>query len=700
MRYSIILRPTAKHLIYLLPIFVTLTACQIKFPPPTPSDSMPPDTVEVHSDLSQVIANTPDSIAATEAHYRLGLIKLSERKQEDALLHFITAGARPDHFPWSIASTIEITGMQITPEKHVHDTLSDLLDELKKQTDDSQDNILHRANYHLARWFFAAGEWKAVLDILQNLPLTALNPDEVANYHIVKGISLSRLGRHQNAMKSLQAALDTDFPDRHQALLESMQILMQGHNEREAVELALRHSSLLSQQHIADILMDLLDSFPGIEDLEVLIQQHTPGLGVFLLHLECIDRLWDSGEPEFALRRVENVEYLYPEYAGHLSTIRALLEGALKVNPEKIGILVPLSGQLASIGHSIYRGALLALSDYQQNGGTIPFSLNLLDCGENRETAIDGFRALVENEHVLAIIGPVRSAVTESLLPLCSKYKIPLITPGSPQEHIVSQSTWAFRLYPSASYEMRELIRFSVRDLGLYRFGCISPDIDFGEDALSALESVVQSEQAELVFKRRYSRDLADLRLNLESLSNTSVDVIIIPDLAERAGVVAGHIRYAEMLTPTIAGISAWENPGLLDIAGRNLEGGYFVSSYPVSTGARKEISDRYRTRFGEQADAFALRSYEIVVLIVSAVERGARYRSHLRNWLSSDEGLPGLDGVSRFSEAGDYEPPVTVFRIHGTAFHPWRLIPVHFTEAGADTIIQDQNQENPSPNL
>jgi branched-chain amino acid transport system substrate-binding protein len=698
MHFPISIRTIAKSLGFLMLLLISMTACQIKYPPSIPPDSPPAETTDPYTSLSQIIATDPGSIDATEAHYRLGLLKLSERNQEEALLHFITAGDQPDHFPWNHASNIEITGMRMTPDTHVHDILSDSIERLK-QAVDSPDEILHRAYFHLARWFFSAGEWTSVLDLLQTVPLTSLNPDETAYSHILKGISLSRLGWHQRALNTLQTALDSDFPDRHQALLESMHILTQTKNPRGAAELALRHPSLFKRQQVIEAFKDILTFFPDIEDLEILIQQQAPGFGVFLLHLECINRLWESGEPELALRRAENLAHVYPEYFDHLVPVRLLLENALQVNPQKIGVLVPLSGQVASIGHSIFRGAQLALSDYQQNGGTIPFTLSLHDSGETRVTATNGFRTLVEDEHVLAVIGPVRSALTESLLPLCSKYKIPLLTPGSPQENIINQSKWAFRLYPSASYDIRELVRFSVRDLGLYRFGCVYPDIDYGVDALCALESVVQSEQAELVFKRSYSHDLTNIRLHLESKLDTSVDVIIIPDLAERAGIVAGHIRYAEILTPTIAGISTWENPVLLDIAGRNLEGGYFVSPYPVSTGTRKDISNRYRTRFGEQADAFALRSYEAVILIMSAVERGIIYRSHLRNWLSSGKGLPGLDGVSRFSESGDYEPPVTVFKIHGLEYLPWRFIPVHNIETTTETVIPDQHQENPSQN-
>ncbi len=698
MRITTSLNRLRFQLCFLTLAATTLTACQIKQAPKTPSLYQSPKTMSYNDTLSQIIANAPDSIEATEAHYRLGLIKMAEHRQNEALGHFISASRQPDHFPWNIASEIEITGMNMSSDPSIFETLSAKKALLEKNAD-ILDFYVHRADFHLVGWYFADENWKAVIDTLRTVPEISLNSDEIVSCNIFKGISLSRLGHYQDALNFLYKALDTDFSERYLALIEAMDILNREGKVEKAIELALQHSSLLNQKSVGDKFMEVLDCYADIEDLEKLASQQTSGPGAFFINLKYIDRLAEFEDPVITLGRADELGYSYPDYSDFLTPVKRQLTNAIHANPEKIGLLLPLSGQVASIGHSIYRGAQLALSDYQQNGGRFSFSFSLQDTGETRNSAVDAFIKLVEHENVIAIVGPVRSAVTEMLLPWCTAYRTPLVTPGSSQENLVQKSRWAFRLFPSISYEMQELIQFSVRELGLYRFGCLYPDTDYGEEACAVMEDVIQSEQAELVFKRQYSRDPATIGTRIGTLSDSTTDIIVIPDLAERAAIVAGHIRYKEAFTPTIAGISAWEKPELMDIAGQHLEGSFFVSSYPVSAGVRKEISDRYYAKFGEQADSFALRGYEAVFLIISSVEKGIRYRSQLRALLAAEGGLMGVDGPSRFSESGEYEPPVTVFRIHDSKYTPWRLIPIHFNESTlVEDTIQNQIPWNPNP--
>lgn len=112
----------------------TLTACQIKQAPKTQSLYQSPKTMSYNDTLSQIIANAPDSIEATEAHYRLGLIKMAEHRQNEALGHFISASRQPDHFPWNIASEIEITGMNMSSDPSIFETLSAKKALLEKNT--------------------------------------------------------------------------------------------------------------------------------------------------------------------------------------------------------------------------------------------------------------------------------------------------------------------------------------------------------------------------------------------------------------------------------------------------------------------------------------------------------------------------------------------------------------------------------------
>jgi branched-chain amino acid transport system substrate-binding protein len=659
-----------------IPVIILLQACQIKHQRVVPAHADEPDMRDMKQYYSQIIANNPGSIESSESKYRLGLIKLSENHVSDARSLFKDIHENTVHFPWNIAAGVELTGMDLTDDMDTYLKLKEYLEMLQTSDFEVQEPIL-RCTYYIGVWFFNREEWLSAYDLLRSSGPLSADSNDFVRFYTMTAICLSRLKQFDEAFEVFQKVLDTDHSGTHEALIESVNILIAENNIDRALQLFMKHTHLLTDKTVSDHLVYILRHFSEKEDLENLMIDYRSGTGAFFLRREYVMRLWDEGEPYVALEHLEILEHRFPEYFDSLNRLRSLLESAIHVKHEAIGVLVPVSGSLAPIGHSIYRGAQLAVSDYHDAGGSIPIRLILEDTGETPDTAISGFNSLIDDNNVIAIVGPVRSAITETLLPLCDQRRIVMITPGCPRENIIENSDWVFRLYPSVYYEMQELVRFAVRDLGLFRFGCLYPDIEYGVNSLAAIQTAADEEAATLVFHRDYKRDLSDLRQTLNSLSDTATDVIVIADQSERAAIVAGHVRYEELLTPTIAGLGAWENPDLLEAGGVSLESSFFVTSYPFSTDSRLALSQRFLTRYGEHADSFALRSYETLFLLLSAIDEGVRFRTHLHQWLRNEEGLNGLDGRSRFSETGDYEPPVTVFKIHDSKYFPWRMLPI-----------------------
>ncbi|MCD4654150.1 hypothetical protein K8T06_09455, partial [bacterium] len=120
----------------------------------------------------------------------------------------------------------------------------------------------------------------------------------------------------------------------------------------------------------------------------------------------------------------------------------------------------------------------------------------------------------------------------------------------------------------------------------------------------------------------------------------------------------------------------------------------YFISEYPFAHGTRQEVCNRYSAQFGEKPDAFSMRTYEAVYLVISAVESGVRFRPQLKHWLMSNTGVKGLDGQAWFNLDGNYEPSMTVYRIHGKKYLPWRtILPKRPVDPPPNQDLQDSAQ-------
>lgn len=630
----------------------------------------------------EILRSNPTGPRAAEAHYMLGIEARADGRTPDAMSHFLTAAEIPDSLPWNAAAAIEVIGLSGDVDD---DKLADLeshLESLNTSTD-AKAEMIHRGEDLLAAGYYTRSQWEKLAALPERTRKS--EPDLIGDaiYQMMRGIACSRLGHYTVASTILEPLIEQSSPELLDGVVEYLDLIAREGQLHRAVQLTITQMEKLDDRRLEVELENFLHRVSDDAFLSALSETYNTGIHAFLIRKEKINRFLDEGLHEAAGNSITELGIGFPEYREYLKPLQSSLTIAREVDPRHIGLLVPLSGKLASIGHSIYRGSQLALTDYRRAGGSIEFDLCLIDSGDSLDTAERGFRELVIARNALAVIGSVRSQMTEALLPLCSAYRTVLISPGTPKEGIVGASDWAFRMYPSVTREIKSLVRFCVRDLGAYRFGCLYPDIEFGIDAAQALEEAVLQENAELSFSRRYARDLTNIRTSLASLSDSSTEILVVADNAEKAGVIAGHIRFQELLTPSIAGIGAWEAPDLIEIGGDNLQGSFFAVSYPSSSGPRRNVAERYAVEFGETPDPFALRAYEAVYLIIAAVESGVQYRPELKKWLLSKDGIPGLDGRTRFSITGEYLTPVGIFRVRGNGFEPWRVIPVTEEEAG-----------------
>jgi len=621
----------------------------------------------------EIIRTEPNTILAAEAHYRLGLHMLTTAKKTSALNHFRKIAEIKEFFPWNTAAQIELTGLNDIASPQT----IDLLNEFIAVLDNSGLNMINttkRAHLYIAEFAFTLGDCQLTLDSLQTANFT--QDESIQNYRCLylKGSCLAKLNESDNALNYLTQALEHPESQKATVLLEIIDLFDKMNRFSEAIDLSIQYPSAFSDRSFRNK-FNLLSSKVSGRELDQLVLEHTTGYGAMLLRLEVALRLQNQGEIEMALKYLKDLQRTYPRYRSSISDLANNMKQLLNVSPEKIGILIPLSGQLTSIGQSIFRGAQQAISDYHDAGGSIPFNLIVKDTSSKSQTIDRLFHELESEEQVFALLGPLKSNVTKMLMPLCNEKMIPLITPACPNNQIVSMSPWAFRIFPSPQLEMEELIKFSVRDLALTKFACLYPDIDYARSAVENLEQIIHDERADLVFFKSYPKDLSTIRNVIHQMKDLDIDAIIIPDSAERVSNVAGQIRYQELLLPTIIGIGAWDESILLEVAGNNLDGSYFISEYPTAHGPRAEIAKRYSAQFGELPDAFSLRSYEAMYLIISAVEKGVHFRSQLKSWLTGNDGLNGLDGKAWFNSEGNYEPALTIYKIHGNEYTAWRTI-------------------------
>ena len=110
-----------------------------------------------------------------------------------------------------------------------------------------------------------------------------------------------------------------------------------------------------------------------------------------------------------------------------------------------------MSGQLSNIGFRVQRGMELAAK-----GASV--KLVFRDTGTDPETAAAITRELAQDESVLAILGPLSSAVAQSAADAAQAAAVPLIA-LSQKDGLTQTGNWIFQAFLTPRQQVRALVR-------------------------------------------------------------------------------------------------------------------------------------------------------------------------------------------------------------------------------------------------
>ena len=246
----------------------------------------------------------------------------------------------------------------------------------------------------------------------------------------------------------------------------------------------------------ADLILTLLESTENEEELQILQERYShidfvrdkvPHIRLNLLlkkeqtvsTLSLLETLLTQLEKRHGS---ENHEYLL--------SLQKRINLNLTVNPKRIGVILPLSStnpQIAPLTREALQGlrlGLIAFSEMMKSKRRIKdlqdveegesFELIFRDSLLNPETSAAAVRELVEEEHVIAIIGPLIRITSEAAAHEAQRLQVPLIS-LSLTASIPHIGSFVFRNNQSWEQEMKALARYAFHYKNVRRFLILYP---------------------------------------------------------------------------------------------------------------------------------------------------------------------------------------------------------------------------------
>jgi len=220
--------------------------------------------------------------------------------------------------------------------------------------------------------------------------------------------------------------------------------------------------------------------------------------------------------------------------------ISLIAPAALAEDTIKIGGIGVLSGPYAVYGLAVQKGINLYIKELNANGGIDGKKVEVL-WEDSRGEANDGvlaFNKLVDNDGVVAILGPVLTGVTKAVAEYAADIGIPLITPSATAYDITTDRPNVFRTCFLDPFQAVQMARYA-KDEGMTKVAVL---YDNGNEYSKGLYEAFMAECAalglEVVATESAAYGDVDFKTQLTNVKNANPEAVFLPYYGAEAALI------------------------------------------------------------------------------------------------------------------------------------------------------------------
>lgn len=329
----------------------------------------------------------------------------------------------------------------------------------------------------------------------------------------------------------------------------------------------------------------------------------------------------------------------------------------------KIGANLELSGGVAIYGSSVLDGAELAIEEINANGGIDGKQIELVQAdnkSENAEATANALK-LIEQDNVVAMIGPATSGNTAATVELAAENKIPLITASGTAPNITVNdkgevNEYAFRTCFIDPFQGTVAANFATTELSAKNVAIFGDNAsDYAKGLAKSFKEQIQANGGTVVGEESYVAKDTDFRTQLTNLKSKNPDFIFIPGYYEEVGLIVKQARELGITVP-LMGADGWDSPTLVELAGGDALNNTFITNHYSSEDPDDTIQkfvQAFKDANGDTApNAFNALGYDTVYYLADAIDRADSLDGEaIKNALEETKDLSLVTGTFSIDE-------------------------------------------------
>jgi branched-chain amino acid transport system substrate-binding protein len=329
--------------------------------------------------------------------------------------------------------------------------------------------------------------------------------------------------------------------------------------------------------------------------------------------------------------------------------------------PLKVGALFAVTGGASNLGAPEKKTAEMLVAKINQAGGVQGRQIQLIvkDTASKPENAISLAKQFIDEDKVLAIIGPSTSGETMAIKNICQEGKTILLSCAAAEDIVNPVASYVFKT-PQKDSDAVRCIYKTMKGKGIAKIGVISGNDGFGTAGKAQLEKLAPEYGITIAISEVYDKQETDLTGVLTKVKGQAVQAVVNWSIVPAQGLVAKNMKQIDFNVPLFqshgfgnikyaqAGGDAAN--GIIFPCGRLLVADVLAADHPQKS-VLAEYKKDYEGKYSEEASTFGGHAYDAVLLLTEAIKKaGSTDRDKVRDALENLKGVVGTAGVFNFS--------------------------------------------------
>ena len=339
-----------------------------------------------------------------------------------------------------------------------------------------------------------------------------------------------------------------------------------------------------------------------------------------------------------------------------------LVSAGVQAQDIKIGGLLETSGFVASLGQPGLDGAMLAVEQVNAAGGIngrkVQF-VNVNSESDNTKT-VSAAKRLIEQEKVVAIIGPMSSGSSFAVVDTIEKAKVPMIANGASRGIVLppEQKRYAF-LAPLTDVVVQTAMLKDMQAKGIKKIAILNSDVAFGTSGRDSLEKLAGDFGVQIVAKETFGNADTDISPQLTKIRGSDAQATVAWATGPGLAISTKNHRALGIKTPLYLAHSA-NDFNYLRLAGDSANGVllpssklYVTASLPAGD-AQKAVVEGfvrdYEKKYGKLPATFAGNGYDAAMLLMEAIRKAGTDPAAVRDAIEGTKSHVGVTAIYAYS--------------------------------------------------